>query len=85
MMRDDLLKKLMALPPHADVGIEIGNDPLDISDVVLDGDEDFAVLKCHAGDLHDVLWKWGLPARQREQLTGGRRTPWVSFCSPTGE
>jgi len=74
MMRDDLLNQISALPPDADIGIQIGDDHLDIADVVPWGDDGFAALKCHSGDLRDVLTEWGLPANQRERLVLGRRS-----------
>jgi hypothetical protein len=30
-------------------------------------------LKCHSGDLRDVLSEWGLSAHQREQVVGRLR------------
>jgi hypothetical protein len=65
MMRDDLLKQLSALPPDADVGIQLGDDHLDIAELVPWG-EGFVALTCHSADLRDVLLDWGMPGPRRE-------------------
>jgi hypothetical protein len=41
MKRRELLQRIAALPPDADVGVQIGDDHLDISDVVAWGDGTF--------------------------------------------
>jgi hypothetical protein len=63
MMRDDLLRQLSALPPEVDVGIQIGDDHLDIADLVCWGDG-FVVLTCHSGDLRDVLCDRDRPSQR---------------------
>jgi hypothetical protein len=54
MTRDELLKLLSALPGNVDVGIQFGDDHLDITDLI-PGDGEFATLRCHSADLCDVL------------------------------
>jgi hypothetical protein len=75
MMRNDLLTQLSALPPDADVGIQLGDDHLDIAGLVPWGDG-FVALTCHAGDLRDVLRDWGLSVSRGESrsLRARRRT-----------
>ena len=55
MMRDELLQRIAALPADSDVGVQIGDDHLDIADVVPWGDGAFGALRCHASDLRDML------------------------------
>jgi hypothetical protein len=71
MMRDELLKQIAALRPDADVGIQIGDDHLDIAGLVPWGNGGFVALKCHSADLRDVLVEWGLSAGQREKAFPG--------------
>jgi hypothetical protein len=71
MMRDELLHQIAALPADADVGIQLGDDHLDIADITAWGNGGFGALKCQPTDLRDVLFAWGLPRRQREQLASG--------------
>ncbi|GLY96789.1 hypothetical protein Acsp02_40430 [Actinoplanes sp. NBRC 103695] len=59
MMRDELLQRIAALPEDADVGFQIGDDHLDIAEVIVWGVDQFGALKCDAGDLRDVLIAWG--------------------------
>ncbi|GAA2641246.1 hypothetical protein [Paractinoplanes durhamensis] len=66
MMRDDLLQRIAALPANADVGIQIGDDHLDITDVIAWGDGDFGALRCHPNDVRDLLAAWGLHDRRSE-------------------
>jgi hypothetical protein len=68
MMRDELLQRIAALPAEADVGVQIGDDHLDIADVVLWGDGAFGALRCHANDLNDTLAAWGLSSELRNRL-----------------
>ena len=62
MMRDELLQQIAALPADADIGIQLGEEHLDIADVILWGGGGFGALRCHSVDLRDVLFEWGLPA-----------------------
>ncbi|MEV8504651.1 hypothetical protein AB0368_07460 [Actinoplanes sp. NPDC051475] len=55
MMRDDLVEQLAALPPDTDIGIRIGEDHVDIADLVPWGDGGFVALVCSPADLRDVL------------------------------
>lgn len=71
MKRDELLHQIAALPADADVGIQLGDDHLDIADVTAWGDGVFGALKCQSSDLRDVLLTWGLSQEQREQLAPG--------------
>ena len=71
MLRDDLLRQLSALPADADIGVRIGDQHLDVTDLAPWGDEGFVDLRCHPADLGDVLLEWGLPARRRRQLLAG--------------
>jgi hypothetical protein len=66
MTRDDLLMKLSALPPDADIGIQVGDEHLDIAELVPWGDG-FVALTCHAPDLRDLLRSWG--------VSGSRENP----------
>lgn len=52
----------------ANIGVRIGSEHLDVTDLTPWGDEGFVDLQCHAADLQDVLLAWGLPAHKREQL-----------------
>lgn len=71
MMRDELLQQIAALPADADVGIQIGDDHLDIADVLGWGDGSFGALRCHPSDLRDLLVAWRLPCDLRERLAPG--------------
>jgi len=68
MMRDELLQLITAVPSDTDIGVQLGNDHLDIVDLVPWGDGQFNALKCHPKDLRDLLIDWGLPDKQREQI-----------------
>lgn len=71
MMRDELVRRIAALPADADVGIQIGDDHLDIADAIAWGEGDFGALTCHPSDLRDLLMAWGLPRGLRERLVPG--------------
>jgi hypothetical protein len=77
MMRDDLLNQLSALPPDVDIGIQIGEDHLDIADLVPWGDGGFVALKCHSGDLRDLLSELGMSAHEAGAMgaMSGAATP----------
>jgi hypothetical protein len=66
MMRDELLKQLSAVPENADVGIQLGDDHLDITDLVPWGGGEFVALRCHSADLRDVLLEWAAPSNAIE-------------------
>jgi tRNA(Ile)-lysidine synthetase-like protein len=68
MMRDELLQQISALPPDTDIGIQIGNDHLDIEDIVPWGDGGFIALSCHSRDLRDLLLEWGIPENSRKRI-----------------
>jgi len=70
MLRDELLKQLSALPEDANIGVQIGNEHLDVTNLTPWGDEGFVDLQCHTADLRDVLLAWGLPADKRDELVG---------------
>jgi hypothetical protein len=72
MMRDELLKRITALPSEADVGVQIGDGHVEIADLVPWGDGNFIALKCHPNDLHDLLLEWGLPNEQRGRIAPRR-------------
>jgi hypothetical protein len=55
MMRDELIQQIAKLPADADVGIQIGDEHLDIAEVIAWGDGGFGALRCHPNDLHDLL------------------------------
>ena len=55
MMRDELLRRIGALPVEADVGIQIGDDHLDIVDVIGWGDGEFGAIRCDQNDFRDFL------------------------------
>lgn len=89
MMRDKLLKQISALPPDADTGIQIGDDHLDIADLVPWGDGGFVALQCHSGDLRDVLSEWGLREPQQMLLalngrSGQPLSPYQYSKQPNG-
>jgi hypothetical protein len=63
---------LSALAPEVDVGIQLGDDHLDIAELVPWG-EGFVALTCHAGDLRDVLLDRGLPGPLGEDPASGAR------------
>jgi hypothetical protein len=71
MMRNELLQRIAALPADADVGIQIGDDHLDIAEAIAWGDGGFGALSCHSSDLRDLLLAWGLPSDLRERLAPG--------------
>jgi hypothetical protein len=52
-------RNISALPTNVDIGIQIGDDHVDISDLVPWGDGKFVALKCHPSDLRDMLFEWG--------------------------
>jgi hypothetical protein len=68
MKRDELLQQIAALPVGADVGIQIGEDHLDIVEVDAWGEGQFGALRCQPNDLRDLQASWGLPASLRECL-----------------
>jgi len=68
MLRDELLKQLSTLPADTNIGVQIGDQHLDVTDLTPWGDEGFVALQCHAGDLRDVLVEWGMPAHKREEV-----------------
>lgn len=68
MMRDELLRRIAALPAEADLGVRLGDDHLDIADVILWGEGRFGALKCHPSDIRDVLLACGLPRDLRQRL-----------------
>jgi hypothetical protein len=74
MMRDELLEQIAALPADADVGVQIGDDHLDIASVTPWGDGSFGALRCHPGDLRDLMLAWDLSSDQRERLAPGTST-----------
>jgi hypothetical protein len=71
MMRDELLQRITALPSDSDVGVQIGDDHLDITEVVPFGDGTFGALRCHSRDLRDMLVAWELPRDLRDRLAPG--------------
>jgi hypothetical protein len=71
MRRDELMQQIATLPADADVGVQIGDDHLDVADVVPWGDGAFGALRCHSGDLRDLLVAWGLPKDLRARLAPG--------------
>ena len=71
MMRDELLRQIAALPADSDVGVQIGDDHLDITDAVAWGDGSFGALQCHSGDLRDMVVAWDLPRDLRDRLAPG--------------
>ena len=68
MMRDELLRQIAALPADSDVGVQIGDDHLDIADAVAWGDGSFGALQCHSSDLRDMLVAWDLPRDLLDRL-----------------
>jgi hypothetical protein len=68
MMRDELLHWIAALPADSDVGVQIGDDHLDIAEVIRWGDGTFGALRCQSNDLRDMLMEWELPLNVRERL-----------------
>ena len=76
-MRDELLQRIAALPEDADVGVQIGDDHLDIAEVIVWGEDQFGALKCDAADVRDVLIAWGHSAEARNlpSVLGARERP----------
>jgi hypothetical protein len=68
MMRDELLQWIAALPADSEVGVQIGDEHLDIAEVIRWGDGTFGALRCHSSDLRDMLMAWELPRDLRERL-----------------
>jgi len=66
MMRDELMQQIATLPADADVGIQIGDDHLDIAEVLAWGDGSFGALRCHPNDLRDLLAERGLHNQERD-------------------
>jgi hypothetical protein len=71
MKRDELLRHLVSFRPEAEIGVQLGNANLEISDVTVWGDGAFVALGCFETDLRDVLMEWGIPASQWEELLRG--------------
>jgi len=65
MMRDELMQQIATLPADTDVGIQIGDDHLDIAEVIAWGDGRFGALRCHPNDLRDLLASQGVDDRER--------------------
>lgn len=68
MMRDELLQWIAGLPEGSDVGVQIGDDHLDIAEVIRWGDGTFGALRCQSSDLRDMLVAWELPLDVRERV-----------------
>jgi hypothetical protein len=68
MKRRELLRRIAALPADADVGVQIGDDHLDISEVVAWGDGAFGALRCHRADLRDLFLAWQLDFSMRSPI-----------------
>lgn len=69
MKRDDLLAHLSSLPADADIGVQLGDAHLDITDVSAWGDGAFVALECHEADLRDVMTEWRLRVDRRQGMT----------------
>jgi hypothetical protein len=61
MKRRELLQRIAALPPDADVGVQIGDEHLDISDVVVWGGGTFGALQCDRGIFATCSWRGSCP------------------------
>jgi len=58
MMRDELLRRLVMLPPDADVFVDIGRSKVEIVEIIgisFTADHNSIALKPHPGDLRDAL------------------------------
>lgn len=55
MRRGELIKQLFEFPEEADVGVQLGDDHLDIADVVPWGGGQFVALRYQSADLRDLL------------------------------
>ena len=75
MKRNELLRQIAALPAGADVGVQIGDEHLDVVAVGAWAGGRFGALRCQPSDLRDVLLSWGLPAKLRERLVSGHAGP----------
>jgi len=84
MTRDELLQLIAAVPAGTDIGIQLGNEHLDIVDLVPWGDGQFIALKCHPTDLRDLLLAWELPREQRKQIRRGCGVENVSVVDKGG-
>lgn len=76
MMRDELLQRIAALPENSDVGVQIGDDHLDITEVVAWGDGTLGALRCHTSDVRDMVAAWELPRDVRDRLTSSGAPGW---------
>jgi hypothetical protein len=72
MMRDELLRHLIALPPEADIVMEIGKVHIEIAGLVYRGDRANTTLLPHLADLRDALVEWGIPAGKTTELIAGK-------------
>jgi hypothetical protein len=82
MMRDELLRKIASLPAETDVGVQIGSDHLDVTEVIVwGGDEQFGALRCDPCDTHDLAVAWGLSPEMREGLASVADPPVASKIS----
>ena len=70
MLRDELMNRLSALPEGANIGVQLGTEHLNVTDLTPWGDKGFVDLQCDAADLRDVLLMLGLPAAKRDELVG---------------
>ena len=68
MERDELIRRITALPVGTDVGVELGEAQLDIADVAVRPGTPYGVLRCLNADVRDVLAEWGLPESLRDRL-----------------
>lgn len=73
-MRNELMRQLSTLPEETIIGVQIGDQHLDVTNLAPWGDEGFVDLQCHAADLRDVLAEWDLPAHKRERLVAAAST-----------
>lgn len=71
MIREELLRRIAALPVGTDIGVQVGGGRLEIADFVPWGDGRFVALKCHTGDLQDLLREWEVPHDLRERIAHG--------------
>jgi hypothetical protein len=68
MNRDELLRHLVTYPPETEIGVQLGDQNLDISDVTAWGGGAFVALECLEVDLRDLLTEWHIPVDRHDEL-----------------
>jgi hypothetical protein len=73
MDRDELLKRISAVPVGMDIGVKIGDGYLDVVGIEPWANGKFMALVCHSADLRDLLLEWRMPTELRDRIAPARQ------------